>query len=152
LIREHGLVELAENISTGLAGRLQLLVGTIDRLDRLDTGSGDWLENFDALELEEEAGQLVLRALHVLSDPRNYIVLEELSKSDSVPLQALVENTQLGRVSLTERLNDLAQVGFASRLIDTDYAQITAAGASAVDLVQLLSAQLAEIYKKRKNR
>jgi hypothetical protein len=57
-----------------------------------------------------------------------------------------MEETGLGRLVLSERLNDLVQVGLATRLIDTDHAQITAAGAGIVRLVEALIADVAKQY------
>lgn len=144
---DYDIQAMLKNLSTGLAGRLSLIVSVLDRLDRLESGSGVWLSNFKDEEIDEEAHSILLRALRIVSEPGNFNVLNQLSLDDSVTINALVENTGLGRVTLTERLNDLAQVGFAVRLIDTDYAQITMAGAGVLDIMKVISAQITNEYK-----
>lgn len=138
--------DLIVNIAAGLASRLRSLVIALDRLDRLESGSGTWLANFEAEELPAAATELTLRALRTIADPTNFIILKTLAAEDSYSLDHLIELTGLGRLALSERLNDLVQVGLATRLIDTDHAQITAAGASAVRLVETLAGEAMKQY------
>lgn len=146
---EPGLTEdLITAVVGGLAGRLRSLSMALDRLDRLESGSGTWLAKFKAEELPEAATELILRALRTSADPTNFAILQALAAEDSRSLTQLIDLTRLGRLSLSERLNDLVQVGLVIRLIDTDYAQITAAGASLVRLVEALSVELAQQYEK----
>lgn len=146
---EPGLTDdLITIVAGGLAGRLRSLSIALDRLDRLESGSGTWLAKFKAEELPEAATELILRALRVSADPTNFAILQALATEDSRSLTQLIDLTGLGRLSLSERLNDLVQVGLAVRLIDTDYAQITAAGASLVRLVEALTVELAQQYEK----
>lgn len=142
---EPGLTDdLITTVATGLAGRLRSLIMALDRLDRLESGSGTWLAKFKAEELPEAATELALRALRASADPTNFVILQPLTTEDSRSLTQLIDITGLGRLSLSERLNDLAQVGLAIRLIDTDHAQITAAGASLVRLVEAMSTIVAQ--------
>ena len=146
---EPGLTDdLIKTVAGGLAGRLRSLITALDRLDRLESGSGTWLAKFKAEELPEAATELILRALRASADPTNFAILQALATEDSRSLTQLIDITGLGRLSLSERLNDLVQVGLAIRLIDTDYAQITAAGASLVRLVEALSVELTQQYEK----
>lgn len=138
--------KLIANVSGGLAGRLYSLVTALDRLDRLESGSGTWLADFDSPELTEAATELTLRALRTIAEPTNFMLLEALAAGDSHSLSYLIETTGLGRLVLSERLNDLVQVGLAARLIDTDHAQITSAGAGAVRLVEALIARVMQQY------
>jgi hypothetical protein len=121
----------------------------LDRLDRLESGSGTWLAQFKAEELPDAATELTLRALRAGADPTNFGILKALADDDSRSLAQLIDATGLGRLSLSERLNDLVQVGLAIRLIDTDDAQITAASASLVRLVEALSVELAQQYEQQ---
>ncbi len=134
------------NIAEGVAGRLRSLVLVLDRLDRLESGSGEWLAGFADGELPEAAEAMTLRALHTASDPANYAILKALGAGESSKIGDLMAVTGYGRLPLTERLNDLVQVGLASRLIDTDHAQITAAGAAMSELIDLLIGQVMERY------
>ncbi|MEW5958154.1 MAG: hypothetical protein AB1801_10545 [Chloroflexota bacterium] len=135
--------DLIPTIAGGLAGRLRSLVMALDRLDRLESGSGAWLAQFKTEELPEAATELTLRALRAGADPANFAILKALAAADSCSLVQLIDTTGLGRLSLSERLNDLVQVGLAVRLIETDQAQLTAAGASLVRLVEALVAEVA---------
>lgn len=135
-----------DNIAEGLAGRLRSLVVVLDRLDRLESGSGEWLTGFAEGELPEAAEAMTLRALQTASDPANYAILKALGAGESSKIGDLLAVTGYGRLSLTERLNDLVQVGLASRLIDTDHAQITAAGAAMSALIEQLVGQVMEQY------
>ena len=134
------------NIAAGVAGRLRSLVVVLDRLDRLESGSGEWLAGFAEGELPEAATAMTLRALRTASDPANYAILKALGAGESSKIGDLMAATGYGRLPLTERLNDLVQVGLASRLIDTDHAQITAAGAAMVDLIEQLVKQVMAEY------
>ncbi len=126
---------LLTQIAAGLASRLRSLALVIDRLDRLESGSGAWLSRFNDEELAESASAMTLRALNMVSDSANFAILQALSASESQRMGDMIELTGYGRLQLSERLNDLVQVGLAMRLIDTDHAQITPAGASMLHLV-----------------
>ncbi|MFQ5614080.1 MAG: hypothetical protein ACE5H9_18315 [Anaerolineae bacterium] len=137
-------------VAAGLAGRLRSLVLALDRLDRLESGSGGWLSSLDDAELSEAAAELTLRALRTVADPGNFAVLKALAPADSQSMGWLIETTGLGRLALSERLNDLVQVGLVTRLIDTDHVQITAAGAGMVHLIEALAAGVIEQYSQRR--
>ena len=125
---------------------MRSLVTAVDRLDRLESGSGEWLSGFVEAELAEAATALTLRALHTGADPVNVGILRALANDDSQAMDQLIEATGIGRLALSERLNDFVQVGLAARLIDTDQAQITAAGASLVGLIDQLVAETTRQY------
>ncbi len=137
--------EFIVQVAGGLTGRLRSLVIALDRLDRLESGSGEWLSGFAEAELAEAATALTLRALQTSADPANFVILTALA-DDSQAIDHLIETTGIGRLVLSERLNDLVQVGLATRLIDTDHAQITAAGASMVKLIDQIVAGVSEQY------
>ena len=138
---------LTTEIAEGLAGRLRTLARALDRLDRLESGSGEWLANFREAELPASAAFLTLRALHTASDPTNYQILITLSNHPSLSISDLLSTTSLTRLPLSERLNDLVQVGLVSRLIDTDHAQITAEGTGMVRWIGGLVEEVMEVYK-----
>ncbi len=133
-------------VAAGLAGRLRSLVMAIDRLDRLESGSGLWLDGFNEAELAEAVTFLTLRALNTVSDPGNFALLKVLSVGESQTMSYLVETMGYGRLQLSERLNDLVQVGLAQRLIDTDQAQVTGAGAAIVHIVEQMIAETSAQY------
>lgn len=136
-----------KNIADGLSGRLRSLVIAQDRLDRLESGSGQWRSDFVSSELDESAEFLTLRVMYTASDRLNLSILQSLATADSMSIPSLMAEVGLGRLVLSERLNDLVQVGLATRMIDTDHAQITAAGAGMVELVNQISNQIRESFQ-----
>lgn len=144
--------DLIALIAAGLSGRLRSLAAVLDRLDRLESGSGAWLATFAGAELPDAAAELALRALRTTADPTNFAILKALAAGESHQLGRLMETTNLGRLALTERLNDLVQVGLATRLIDTDHAQITPAGASMARLLDMIIAEAVKQYPGRPGR
>jgi len=138
--------DLIAAVAAGLTSRLSALVAALDRLDRLESGSGTWLAGFVDSELPGAATELSLRALRTVADPGNFALLQALASDASQPLSHVIDTTGMGRLVLSERLNDLVQVGLASRLIDTDHAQITGAGASFIRLIDALIAEVAAQY------
>ena len=144
--------DLIAAVAAGLASRLRALVAALDRLDRLEAGSGAWLAGFAETELHGAATELSLRALRTVADPANFALLQTMAGDDSQPLSQLIDATGLGRLALSERLNDLVQVGLATRLIDTDRAQITGAGASLIRLIDALIAEVTAQYLARPGR
>ena len=135
-------------IAGGLAGRLRSVVIALDRLDRLESGSGEWLSGFEEAELAESAMALALRVLHTSADPANYAILVALAADGSLAIDQLMEATGIGRLVLSERLNDLVQVGLATRLIDTDHAQITVAGDGMVRMINQIVTEITGQYIK----
>ncbi len=136
-------------IAGGLAGRLRSLVAVLDRFDRLESGSGTWRSTFADDELPEAATELALRTLRTVAAPNNFTLLRTLATSNSHSIDQLMKITGSGRLVLAEQLNDMVQVGLATRLIDTDHAQITVAGASMVCLVETLIDTTTNLYNEQ---
>ena len=131
------------DLSTALAARLRDLARMLDRLDRLESGTGAWLAGQDEGALAQAAAEMTLRALRAAADPANFRILKTLSAQAAAPVAELEAACNLGRLALSERLNDLVQVGLAGRNIDTDQAQISAAGAALVGLIDSIGAATA---------
>ena len=132
------------DLSSALALRLRDLARMIDRLDRLEAGTGEWLSSLGDGAVKEAATDMTLRALRAAADPANFALLAFLAAHASAPMAELEGATGLGRLSLSERVNDLVQVGLAGRNIDTDHVQITAGGAALVGLIESISEATAE--------
>jgi len=108
----------------------------LDRLDRLESGTGEWLLSQGEGALAEAAREMTLRAFRIAADPANFVILAFLSTRTAAPIAELEKASGLGRLALSERVNDLVQVGLAGRNIDTDQVQGTAAGAALVGLIE----------------
>ncbi|MBM4425181.1 MAG: hypothetical protein FJ030_17685 [Chloroflexi bacterium] len=134
---------LAE-LSSALALRLRDLARLADRLDRLESGTGEWLSAQSEADWRAASTDIVLRALRTAADPANFAILTFLSAHSSAPMAELEQAVGLGRLALSERVNDLIQVGLAARHIDTDHAQGTAAGAALVNLINSIGETTAE--------
>jgi DNA-binding HxlR family transcriptional regulator len=139
---------LIAQVAGGLVGRLRSVAIALDRLDRLESGTGEWLSGFEEAELAESATALALRVLRTSADSANYAILVALAADNSLAIDQLMEATGFGRLVLSERLNDLVQVGLATRLIDTDHAQITVAGDSMVRIINQMVTEITGQYIK----
>ena len=123
------------DLSTALALRLRDLARALDRLDRLESGTGEWLAAQTDGDFSAAAFDMTLRALRAAADPANFAILAFLSRHTTAPMAELESASGLGRLALAERVSDLVQVGLAARNIDTDQVQGTAAGAALVGLI-----------------
>ncbi|MCC7360654.1 MAG: hypothetical protein IT317_14330 [Anaerolineales bacterium] len=132
------------DLSTALALRLRDLARSLDRLDRLESGTGEWLASQQAEDLAAAAQAMTLRTLRLAADSDNYALLNRLAGAASMSTAELELAVGLGRLALVERINDLVQVGLASRNVDTDQVQATQAGAALAGLVSAISRTTAE--------
>jgi hypothetical protein len=149
----NDLSKISAAIAEDLWLRFRLLAMALDRADRFvgmsaagvaaenqsgEQGSERWLqslaENHD--EVRAIAGDLVLRALRVALEPTNFTILLKLREQPAVSLLDLVQVTQLNRLSLSERVNDLIQVGLAVKDVQTGQVQGTKATEAVVDFFQ----------------
>lgn len=127
------------DLSSALAMRLRDIARMMDRLDRLESGTGEWVASLKNGELKSAATEMTLRALRVAVDPTNFALLNFLSTHESASTADLEKSVSVGRLAWIERVNDLVQVGLAARNIDTDQTQLTAAGAAVVGLINSIS-------------
>jgi len=104
-------------ILAGLVERVRSLLLGLDRRDRLETAGEfvGWLQRQTREQLDDIAREMLLRVLRRAGDPLNYRLLERLDLLNAVNAANLMPETGLDRVALSERLNDLAQVGLISR-------------------------------------
>jgi DNA-binding HxlR family transcriptional regulator len=130
-------------LSHALALRLRDLARLADRLDRLESGTGEWLDRQREAGFDAAALDLTLRALRVAADPVNFSLLAHLAGQASLPVGELERQCSLDRLTLSERINDLIQVGLASREIDTDHVQISEAGTALMGLFEQIKRETA---------
>lgn len=144
-------------LATGLWGRLR---DTILALRRLETftfvpenpGVGtQWLRTLldDPRLLDEVATEVGLRALRTGAEAVNFRILTRLADGEAVPLAELAESTGLARLVLSERVNDLVQVGLAGRDLEKDAAVPTAATRGFLNLVEELRQRLTQEARKQ---
>lgn len=131
----------------GLADRARNLLRALDRQDRLETAGTfvGWLERQVADgELGRSTQELLLRALSAAGDPINFRLLSLLDPLEGVEVPALMAQTGLDRVAVSERINDLVQVGLAGRDMVSDQIRGTSLGGGIVVWVGEIAERTAE--------
>lgn len=133
--------EVDDAILAGLVERVRGLLLGLDRRDRLETAGEfvGWLQQQTREQLDDIARGMLLRALRCAGDPVNYRILEQLDVLDAVTSADLMPATGLGRVELSERLNDLAQVGLISRDMIDDQVRGTSLAVGVRALVERIT-------------
>lgn len=130
--------DAAASIGRGTAVVLRYLGDVLDREDRLESGTGEWLAEFLS-DSDLRAGavrQSVLRTIGMGVDPMNLAILEQLTPSVGTPAAGLVGATGLDRLALAERVADLVSAGLAAKLPEADQVVGTASGAALVQIVR----------------
>jgi len=113
------LASTAAAIGLGVSAMLRHLVAVLDREDRLESGSGEWLAGFraDAAASRAAVQQSVLRALHLASDPVNFEIMDAIADAGNPHrVHDLCEMTGLPELSLAERVSDLVSAGLATKV------------------------------------
>lgn len=86
-----------------------------------------WLEELvkDDAVLGEVGRDLVLRAFRAGADDVNFKILTHLHEEDPTALSRLVQVTGLPPFTVSERINDLVQVGLVVRMFEQDAVRAT---------------------------
>lgn len=142
------MIDRSDQLADALWTRLRNVLIALDRIDRLESATdfAGWTESFqrDETQIMETARVWVLRAVHLASDPLNYQILCELSSAGGMSIAQLMQVTGLPRVDVTERVKDLAQVGYVAQAFETDSVQPTPAAQSIVAWLQAQQEQIAQ--------
>jgi len=145
--------ESAQVIAEDLYQRFRLLAMVIDRVDSFVgmTPAGiptenhsdmqapaSWLKSLaeNQEEIRAIADDMVLRAFRTGLEPVNFTILLRLQEYPAVSFSELMQATQLNRFSLTERVNDLIQVGLAGKEVQADRVLGTRAAEILVKFIQ----------------
>ncbi len=155
----NDMSEVSAAIAEDLWQRFRLLAMVIDRTDSFvgmtpagadvsgELTPSRWLNalanNLD--EVKAIAGDLVSRALRTALAPENFAILLKLREQPAVPFSELMTATQLNRLSLSERVNDLVQVGLAVKDVQTSQVQGTKAAEAIVDFIQQVRDKLSDL-------
>ena len=128
----------SEPIGRAVAGMLRHLIAVLDREDRLESGTGDWLTEFraDGVARRASVREGVLRALRLAGDATNFRILEELRRSEAMTRSALATRLGLPELSVSERVGDLVSAGLAVKVSEANQVTGTPAGAALADWVQ----------------
>jgi hypothetical protein len=162
----NDISKISDAIAEDLWQQFRLLAMVIDRTDSFVgmTPAGAAVENLSgeqissrwlsalANNLEEIkaiAGDLVSRALRTALAPENFAILLKLQEQPAVPFSELMTATQLNRLSLNERINDLVQVGLAIKDVQTGQVQGTKAAEAIVDFIQQARDKLSDLIMQK---
>jgi hypothetical protein len=96
------------------------------------------------------AHDFLLRVLHGLSEPLGWQVLAAVAPEERVALDALAERLTMPRLTLTERVNALIQLGLMARDLEHDAVMVSPAGTALFELVCELDAEIAHWLSKRR--
>ena len=139
--------EASIELVDGLWARLRNLLIALDRLDRLETATdlAGWVETFqqDEAQIQATARDWVLRAVRLASDSLNYQILRAVQDAGGMSIAQHMQATNLTRVELTERVKDLAQVGFVVQALDMDSVQVSQAAEGWTAWVESIQGQIA---------
>ena len=110
-----------------------------------------WLDGLikDDGVLADVGRELVLRALRVGADGINFTILTHLREEDAVPLPRLARLTALPHFTLSERVNDLVQVGLAARILEEDAVQATSLTRGFLAMVGEIERRLTALIRER---
>ncbi|MEE8406227.1 MAG: hypothetical protein V3S32_03670 [Acidimicrobiia bacterium] len=124
---------------------LRLHMSVIDREDRLESGTGEWLSSFrsDAGQRVAASRESVLRALRMASDATNFRILQSLTDGVGTPVSKIAQASGLTRLALAERIGDLVSAGLASKIPEANQVAGVPAGAALVRLVESAASQAA---------
>jgi hypothetical protein len=142
-----------EAAADGLWGRLRDIALGLRRLQDFnfaaEGGEGrfgaPWLEALarDPAMQEEAGREMVLRALRVAALDLNDRLLGLLEGEEALPLAALAERLGVPPFALSERVNDLVQVGLAVRVLEQDAVRGTPLGRGVRAIVEEIGRRLA---------
>ncbi len=130
--------DAAEPLGRAVAGILRHLVAVLDREDRLESGTGDWLEALRAdtdAHLEAVLDGL-LRAFRLAADTANFRILEALADAETVSRAVLAHRIGLPELSVSERVGDLVSAGLAVKISEANQIAGTPAGVALVEWIR----------------
>jgi len=130
--------ESAASLGRAVAGILRHLVAVLDREDRLESGTGEWLAELRAGTDDQRLAvrEGVLRALRLAADGTNYRILETLARAESVTRAVLADRLGLPELSVSERVGDLVSAGLAVKISEANQIAGTPAGLALVEWVR----------------
>lgn len=110
-----------------------------------------WLEGLvsDEVTLAGTSRELVLRAVRVGAEDVNFRILARIAREGEVTLSRLAEATGLSHLALSERVNDLAQVGLAARVLERDAVGATSLSHGFLAIVENIEGRLTARIRER---
>lgn len=105
-----------------------------------------WVQTLleDESEREQAVREFTLRAFRRGSDPINHWILRKADREHSVPVAELGDELGLAKSTVSERVNDLVQVGLLERDLEGDTVQPTVLTVGFLGMVDDVSDRFAE--------
>lgn len=149
----------AQEAAEGLWSRFRDIVLALRRLQNFNFSADSlegrftdrWLERLvnDAGLMADVGRELVLRAFRTGADAINYKILTSLCEEEAVALSRLVQLTGLSHFAVSERVNDLVQVGLAVRVLEQDAVRATPLTHGFLGVVGEVERRLTAIIRER---
>lgn len=151
-------------LGRALAARLRDAIAAGEQLGSFAFGEGSPAPGPELREGEELAAahDFLLRVLRGISDPLDWRILaavvsgtgdsESETGAGGVSLDALADRLELPRLTVTERVNGLIQLGLMARDLEHDSVTPSPAGIALFELVCELDAEIAQWLSKRRRR
>lgn len=151
--------EESEQAADGLWSRFRDIALALRRLQNFNFAAEGtegrftegWLEELvkDDAALASVGRELVLRAFRAGADPINYEMLTHLPDQEGVALSHLARVMGLPPFTVSERVNDLVQVGLAVRVLEQDAVRATALTRGFLGLVGGIERRLTAVIRER---
>jgi hypothetical protein len=153
---------VSPQLARALAGRLRDAMSAGERLASFAFGEGAPVPDPELREGEELAAahDFLLRVLRGISDPLDWRVLATVvaQGADSsgavdgggLALDTLANTMELPRLTVTERVNGLIQLGLMGRDLEHDSVRASPAGQALFELICELDAEIARWLTKRR--
>lgn len=143
---------VSPQLARALAARLRDATAAGEQLASFAFTEGTPAPGPELREGEELAAahDFLLRVLHGVSEPVSWNVLAAVAGEDHVSLDALCRQLELPRLTITERVNALIQLGLMARDLEHDGVTVSPAGTSLFELVCELDAEIASWLSKRR--
>lgn len=150
---------VSPQLARALAARLRDAIAAGERLASFAFTEGSPAPGPELREGEELAAahDFLLRVLRGISDPVDWRVLAavvcdgaECPHGAGFPLDALADKLELPRLTVSERVNGLIQLGLLARDLEHDSARPSPAGVALFELICELDAEIARWLSKRR--
>ena len=143
---------VSPQLARALAARLRDATAAGEQLASFAFTEGTPAPGPELREGEELAAahDFLLRVLHGVSEPVSWNVLAAVAGKEHVSLDALCSRLELPRLTITERVNALIQLGLMARDLEHDGVTVSPAGTALFELVCELDAEIARWLSKRR--
>jgi hypothetical protein len=154
---------VSPQLARALAARLRDAVAAGEQLGSFAFTEGTPAPGIELRDGEELAAahDFLLRVLRGVSDPLDWRILSAVTSDGTagygddldpagLPIDAVADKLELPRLTVTERVNGLIQLGLMARDLEHDSARPSPAGIALFELICELDAEIARWLSKRR--